>query len=480
MTVDEHLDDEAAVSVLGSFARMRESWMADARCRGMEPKKFFPDRGKSSIPAARECVQCPVRFECLSYARRTGSEYGIWGGVHITRGEEKKIQIPTPKKKAEPMLPKTFSATSTQAFLECPKMYEAEYLNRTPSPNNSAAALGSACHNAFEAFVKEECHLLQTKSAQRSAMASLYGIAYWELFADGDRFDEGLKMCHDWVDRMDWSDREVLSTEEKKNFPIKTSVGTIPFTYIMDRVDKIKSTGEIEVVDYKSISRPISPEELFHKLQARAYGLAAQLEHPDAERIRVTFDLLRFEPVSVLFTKEDNRATWKLLHDIGERIVTCDNPKEVLGDGCTWCIRRDQCDALFANVEAGGTLKYGTLAEAAQRLFEVDNAASALSKHKVALEKIVLDLMRDDEAVEAVAGDFAVSVSISGKRAVDRERVRQLVGDDMLLRWGCSKVGEVDAMLEQETDIDSTTKSLVRQSFRQNYGDPKARVRRNA
>jgi WhiB family redox-sensing transcriptional regulator len=46
---------------------------------------FFPepDDTETIEKAIRVCRRCPVRQECLSYARRTGTEYGVWGGVFL-------------------------------------------------------------------------------------------------------------------------------------------------------------------------------------------------------------------------------------------------------------------------------------------------------------------------------------------------------------------------------------------------------------
>lgn len=67
-------------------------WMADAACRGANPEVWFPTNasGKSrrsrfidaDIEYARSiCIGCPVREDCLSYARATGELQGIWGGL---------------------------------------------------------------------------------------------------------------------------------------------------------------------------------------------------------------------------------------------------------------------------------------------------------------------------------------------------------------------------------------------------------------
>src|SRR5690606_25707099 len=148
---------------------------------------------------------------------------------------------------------------------------------------------------------------------------------------------------------------EVLSVEQKLNFPIKTSAGMIPFTYILDRLDKIEN-GVYEVVDYKSIRAYIRPEELKGKIQPRAYALAIQIQYPDAEKIFVSFDMLRHnEKIGVTFTRQDNIDTYRYLQRAAERIIATDEDKteETINEECKWCIKKTTCDTLARSVAAG-------------------------------------------------------------------------------------------------------------------------------
>ncbi len=63
-------------------------WQWRAACRGEDAALFFaPNHFEvKEEKAARErrakaiCAGCPVRYECLEYAVRTGEAHGIWGG----------------------------------------------------------------------------------------------------------------------------------------------------------------------------------------------------------------------------------------------------------------------------------------------------------------------------------------------------------------------------------------------------------------
>ena len=58
-----------------------QEWMTLARCRGIDPDLFFPERGASTQEAKGVCRGCVVREECLEYALANGEKFGIWGGL---------------------------------------------------------------------------------------------------------------------------------------------------------------------------------------------------------------------------------------------------------------------------------------------------------------------------------------------------------------------------------------------------------------
>ena len=66
---------------------VRQDWMDDARCRGMDPDLFHtvsPQPGSRAAtyhPAAVEaCEACPVRRQCADYAIHN-EPVGYWGGM---------------------------------------------------------------------------------------------------------------------------------------------------------------------------------------------------------------------------------------------------------------------------------------------------------------------------------------------------------------------------------------------------------------
>jgi len=59
------------------------AWRDRAACRDMvaaEYDPFFADTADLQAEAIAICAKCPVRDDCLTFAVRTGQQYGIWGG----------------------------------------------------------------------------------------------------------------------------------------------------------------------------------------------------------------------------------------------------------------------------------------------------------------------------------------------------------------------------------------------------------------
>lgn len=64
---------------------MRDEWMDDANCVGVDPELFYPDKDEDT-EAKLVCFDCPVRAICLETAIKRG-EVGIWGGANDKQRE---------------------------------------------------------------------------------------------------------------------------------------------------------------------------------------------------------------------------------------------------------------------------------------------------------------------------------------------------------------------------------------------------------
>ncbi len=365
------------------------------------------------------------------------------------------------------MIPRSLSASSVQGFEACPARWVAEWAKKAPQPSSSAADLGTACHGALEQYVKQDLHLKHEDNYP--ALVALFDTEYEALFDDQSRHTEGVKMLHNWHARQNWVDRTVLSTEKKDNFPVKANGHEVPFNYIWDRCDLVdgphNERGEtwVEVIDYKSISRPISPSGLKDKIQARCYGLAAQIQFPQADRVWVTFDLLRYEPVGIVFTREENVATYRYLQRVFRRILEmdADEAPEQLNTECHWCVRKIVCGALGQHADVGGVLAMDDPTAIAKLRANMDSQVRGLRAGIDELDTFLLGYAEKEEVLEFDADDLTVAVTV--------------LGPDMIAEYGSFGVTAVDKILKDPRLTDDQKKQL-KALIRKEYGEPSIKI----
>lgn len=361
------------------------------------------------------------------------------------------------------MEPKSLSPSAVSSFEGCEARYKAEYIDRVPDMQGSAAGLGSACHGALEDFVANGNHL---DGSDFGVLEVWYSIHYYKYFSEPTRYDEGKAMLKNWFDRQNWNDRKVLSTELKETFDLKFTVNgqevIIPFTYIWDRCDEIVSKDEIEVIDYKSFIMPVSNEEMRHKIQVRGYALAAQIKYPNAKRIWVTFDLLRYDRVGVSFSREDNIATWRYLQELAKRVWESDGTKETLNPECRWCVRKMACDELLRHTDGGGILAVQDFEGAVEMRARLDWAAGALKNAIAEIDGFILSEMEDRNILEYRTTDVEVKATMRNMRTVDRtDELIRLLPTEIVAKYGSIGVTDIDNIVKNE-NLDDETKSAIK------------------
>lgn len=367
------------------------------------------------------------------------------------------------------------SPTSAAVYEKCPARWAAEQRDHVPQIQSSAAALGTACHGALERVVLDKAYL---KDEWYADLTEAYKVSYWEVFSTPERYDEGLKILKGWYARNSLRDNEILSAEVKNTFPLKTSAGTIQITYIWDRCDR-HADGVIEVVDYKSYASPISPNSLHGNIQARFYALAAQMEYPEAESIRITFDLLRFEDgiVSTVFTKEDNRETFRYVRALAERIIADETAKERINDQCNWCVRMHGCQTLAKHIAGDGRLSISDPYDAADRRADLVNAKKAIESMVEDLDSLILQFCEREEIYEFSTGNgVEVSISARRNRKIDPQAVLGVLGPEILGRFGDVSMKGLDAMLKS-SELTGEQKSQIKQLIKIEFGNPSVKTK---
>jgi len=383
------------------------------------------------------------------------------------------------------MLPVSFSATAMQVFAACPARYKSESLDKAPSIQNEAAGLGTSVHNTLERGVK--IFMETGREPTEKDFQDFYYLEYLRVFGDVDerseQFTDGKSMIFDWYYRQEWGTLHPLSVEVKENFPVPFMYEgekiERPFNFIWDRHDKI-AEGVYKVVDYKTNRWGVSPQDLKKKLQARAYGLAAQIKYPDATQIWVEFEMLRHGgPVGIVFSRQDNINTWTYIKELAQQIANTpdDAPVEKLNPECNFCIRKVSCDSLKRNIAAGGIMSVTTAEEMATLRatleYQRKGATSAIGE----LDKLILAAAKEADVYEIPAGPAMLKIGVSSRRAVDAEMVELAIGTDLFNKYGGKSftVGAVDKLLKGN-ELTDQQKSALRGLIYKNTGEPRVSV----
>lgn len=373
------------------------------------------------------------------------------------------------------MKPATGSASAFLVFEGCEARFHDTYVIRAHDLSGSAANLGTACHGALERWVKLGWHFPQQPFVK---LIELFDEEYAKLFADNSRRAEGRKIMENWYKRSGddyWEGRTVLTTEEKKFFTIKAPWNPeYPINYILDRLDM--KNGEPEVVDYKSVAMPVQPEELKGRIQPRLYALATQIEFPEALGIWVTYDLLRYDCVSVRFTREDNAATWRYLKELVKRIHLSDGTTETLNPECRWCIRKLVCEELRTHQSVGGPMAITDLATAIDMRAKIDHQLGGLHNLMTELDDYILAECEEQEILDTKTSLTEMKVSVTGKREVDSERIAPILGPEIMSRYGKINVGTLDTILETE-DLSDSQKSQIKMLVRRKMNKPSIKTK---
>lgn len=379
------------------------------------------------------------------------------------------------------MIPKTLSASSLQVASMCLDRWRAEYMNRAPGFGNAAADVGIAVHGGLEGFVKavyiDKTHAHLDRVQQKELLISYYQMSYVQTFQTADMetetYKDGFNLTMRWFERTDLSNvMAVVSVEVKKKIEIpfnhpegpahtcehcsaKQTPGVcyIPFNYIMDRVDQIDETVW-EVIDYKTIRVPIQPEDLQAKVQARAYALAAQIEHPEATKIKVTFDLLRHEKVSIWFTREDNANFWHYLCAETQRIVNTPEKdvKPTLNPECMYCVKKATCPLLTKNISNGGVHSV-SIDEAVSLKAQLENQMKAQKYLIDELEEKIFKYAAQNDVLEWETEDGAhtVKLDMSRRRTFDAQLAAKIMGEDLFAQMGNMTLGNLEKVINDNS-----------------------------
>lgn len=328
------------------------------------------------------------------------------------------------------MLLESLSATSVKTFLSCESRWAATYSGERRRTSSDAADLGSACHLALEKML-----VLDRKEWCLRNLEVLFVEAIDEVVGHGKIpkwLEEGMGILRTWWDRQDWDDwaeREIISLEQRSEFTLPTSIGDIPFVYIIDRLDRM-SDGELEVVDYKSGFFQVRADDLKYDVQARSYALAVWLAHNKPKRVWVLFDYLRNDipSASVAFTAADCKEHMLFLQEMAEKIIESGGQEETPNGTCRFCPRALECSSLYKM--ALTDLHGMDIEQLAVLKLQVMGAVTALEANKRRIDTTLREALdQADNSEITVQSGHTINLTLGRReRIVNWQKVSTILG----------------------------------------------------
>lgn len=380
------------------------------------------------------------------------------------------------------MIPKSLSATSLEVAEACMARWEVEHFHRSKGMSGRAATLGSSVHGGLEMYVKQ---MLKTgKPPTLAELLDFYKMSFMMCFgtaeASGDEYEEGVVMLKDWFKRTVWDGVTVLSIEVKDHFDVMTSIGAIPLNYIWDRFDQT-GPNEYRVMDYKTNKWGLNPGDLKDKIQARVYGLAAQVKYPQADKIWVEFDMLRHDgPVGRAFSRDDNIATYRFIQALAEKIIATGEGEgeETLNPTCLFCPRKQDCKALTKNIKHGGVFKLEEVGELVDQRAMLEWQAKAVAAAIKELDSIILPNAKELDAQFFESAVNRLDISVAGRRSIDGEMAEKVLGPELFEQYGGKTftVGNAEKLIKSD-ELTPEQKAELRGLIYTNYGEPRVKIK---
>jgi hypothetical protein len=388
------------------------------------------------------------------------------------------------------MIPTSVSASALETASQCLARYKATAIQKGAGINNPAAMLGSTLHAALEKFV--DPLMIKAGVWDWDFLLTLYTHAFQDIFGSDEEtrwFDDGKQILWNWFNRKDIQDdlreAEILSREVKENFPVpykyEGNKYEVPLNYIMDRFDQL-GPNEYRVVDYKSQRLPLKPDELRRKIQAKVYALACQIKYPNAEKIWVQFDFLRYDRVAVLFTRDDNITTWRSIKRAVQRIV--DTPEndplhpvpETLNENCRYCPRKYTCQTLQRNLRIGGVMGL-EVDQLALIYHDLKSQLDGLKQMTDEVEGMLIKHAVENDILEWDGDLTSVTIKARTRRKINREKISEILGPQIMAEYGRINVSDLPD-LRNDRRLTPTQRSLLETAVEHEPYEPQVRVTR--
>ncbi len=169
---------------------------------------------------------------------------------------------------AQPIKVTYLSYSQIQTFNDCPLHYKAKYLLKLPSPQSPASSFGNTIHKTMKAYYLS---LEQDKNTDiiETFTRNWSPEGYHNAKHAQKYFDIGRRYLSEFINANPFTTRPVVLEE-----PFSFHLNGIKIGGKIDRAD-ILADGTLEIIDYKTSTKPLDSKSAATDLQLSFYALAA-------------------------------------------------------------------------------------------------------------------------------------------------------------------------------------------------------------
>lgn len=348
------------------------------------------------------------------------------------------------------------SYSAIQTYLQCPKRYEFQEIQKIRVPKSREAIFGTLIHSTLHymfqqdplfptleevvAYFREHWPTLETfnKDVAHDALKQP-----WSDEDEKAYFEQGVKMLKRFYEKnapwnfhiIDLESRFEISLTDEKTGETHVAAG------IIDRIDKLDD-GSYEIIDYKTGKRMPSQDSLDQDLQLSLYSLGLQKRWPHlkSEDIKLSLYFLRHEEKLSTAASQDTAEKikthiLKTIADIQERTKAGKEFEPIPSALCNWCGYRPMCPAWrhLYKKEADPLLAADEADVVIEKYFELKKTEKQLEQEVKILQNQIKAYMDQEKLTRVFGADGTISKKLIQRYAYDLEKIKALLSP--LNKW---------------------------------------------